>query len=65
MKFTSLREAARHAGVSYQAIRQWILEYHIGEMVEGRYHIDRDALERVMAARAVIAQAKADIRKSA
>ncbi len=62
--FTSLREAARYANVSYQAIRDWTRIYEIGVMVDGRWHIDKVALDRVLAARDHIAEIEADLRKA-
>lgn len=61
--FKSLREAARYAGVSYQAIKDWARIYDIGVMVDGRWHIDKERLDRVLAARAHIAEVEANLRQ--
>ncbi len=61
--FTSLREAAAYAGVSYQAVRNWAAEYGIGTFDGTRWTIDGDKLDRVIELRARAAEARADIRK--
>lgn len=63
--FTSLREAARYAGVSYQAIRDWAQEHQIGELRDGRWHIDREKLDHILASRARIEELKSGFRQSA
>ncbi len=50
----SLRAAAKVANVSHTAIKQWCDAYNIGELRDGRWHIDRAALKRIMRARAVL-----------
>lgn len=44
----STPEAAAKAGVSEQAIRNWIQRYAIGRKVVGRMRVDPAALERLM-----------------
>ncbi len=63
--FQSLREAAKYADVSYFTIREWARLYGIGELVDGRWHIDKDRLDGFIAARQQFADAKAELRKSA
>lgn len=49
-----LREAARYAGVSHETVRSWHAAYGLGEMREGVLFIDRQALRRIMRAKAVL-----------
>ena len=63
--FSSLREAARYAGVSYYTIREWARSYGIGEIVDGRWHVNREKLDSYMAARESFAAVKDQLRKSA
>lgn len=65
MTFKSLREAARYAGVTSSAILFWTDQYDIGDMVDGRWHIDKDKLDAFLAARDKIAALKQSIRKTA
>lgn len=63
-KFPSLRTAAAYAGVSYQAIRNWSFEYDIGEFRDGQWIIDKEKLDRVIAARDQIEEIRASLRAS-
>ena len=62
--FTSLREASKYAGVSTQAMLLWTDRYDIGAMVDGRWHIDKEKLDRVLAGRAHIAEIEANLRQA-
>lgn len=62
MTFTSLREAARYAGVTSSAILFWTDQSDIGELVDGRWHIDKEKLDIFLAKRAKIAELRAEIR---
>jgi excisionase family DNA binding protein len=62
MSLTSLREAARYAGVTAPAIRKWIDEYRLGEMVDGRWHIDKARLDELLEARRRLKVLKASLR---
>lgn len=64
MTFKSLRSASKYAGVSQTAIQLWIDKYDIGEFIDGRWHIDKDKLDRVIAVRASIAEAEASLRQA-
>ena len=52
--FLSLRKAACAAKVSHVTIRNWCIEHGIGEYVEGRWHIRRADLNRIVRARTVL-----------
>ncbi len=49
--FLSLRSAATYAGVTYEAIRKWTSWYDIGKKVDGRWHIDKVKLDKILWAR--------------
>lgn len=53
--FTSLREAGKYAGVTPNTVLIWTDQYDIGEMREGRWHIDKDKLDKVLDARRKLA----------
>lgn len=59
--FNSLKEAARHAGVSYITIRVWCKEYGIGDISDGQWRIDREKLDRVIAAKDHIREIKSSL----
>lgn len=64
--FTSLRAASRYARVSQQSILLWTDKYDIGTQTDtGRWQIDKEKLDRVLAARDHIAELEASIRKIA
>ncbi len=63
MIFKSLREASRYANVSQTAIMLWTDKYDLGELIDGRWHIDKEKLDRVIAARAHIAEVEANLRQ--
>lgn len=63
MTFTSLRQAAQYAGVTRAAVLYWTDLYDIGELIDGRWHIDKDKFDAFLATRARIADMKAEIRK--
>lgn len=62
--FPSLRAAAEYAGVSHQAIKNWISDYSIGELRDGQWLISKDKLDRVIAARDQIEEIRAGLRAS-
>lgn len=51
---TSLRQAAQVVGVSHASIRNWCIRLKVGELRNGRWHVSRAALRRIMLARAVM-----------
>lgn len=65
MQFKSLGEAARYARVTRAAVAYWANLHDIGELVEGRWHIDKDKFDAFLATRAKIAEMRLSIRKSA
>lgn len=64
MVFTSLREAAQYAGVTKAGIVYWAEMHGIGEVVNGRWHIDKDRLDAFLATRAKIAELRANLRQA-
>lgn len=62
--FSSLREAARYARVSQQSMMIWTDKYDIGEVIDGRWHIDKDKLDRVIATKEHIAELQESIKKA-
>ena len=65
MIFTSLRDAARYAGVTRAAVLYWTELHDIGELVDGRWHIDREKLDAFLAARRQLVELRQSMRKSA
>ena len=63
--FNSLRTAAEYAGVTYQSIRTWSKEYGIGHLQDGKWRIDKDKLDKVIAARDQIAEIQESLKKIA
>ena len=55
MRFTSLREAAIYAGVTPTAMLLWTDQYDLGERIDGRWHIDKDKLDKILEARRQLA----------
>ena len=53
--FKSLREAALYARVTPQAILIWTDQYDLGERIGGRWHIDKDKLDKLLEARRQLA----------
>ena len=53
-EFLSLRKAAQAAGVSHVTIRDWCAKHAIGELVDGRWHVRRADLNRILRARSVL-----------
>lgn len=47
-EFSSLRKAARDAGVSHQTIVNWCEKYQIGEQRGRRWYISKPALDRIL-----------------
>lgn len=64
MKFKSLREAAAYAGVTRAAVLYWTELSDIGELVEGRWEIDKDKLDAFLAMRAEVARLRANMRQA-
>ena len=62
MIFKSLGEAARYAHVTRAAVAYWANLHDIGELVDGRWHIDKEKFDAFLAARAEIARLRAEIR---
>ena len=58
--FSSLREAARYAGVSYLTIREWARSYGIGELVDGRWRINQEKLDAYLEDYGALANALAN-----
>jgi hypothetical protein len=63
--FPSLGTAARYAGVTKQSILKWTALYDIGQLIDGRWSIDKEKLDRVIAARNRVAEIQDSLRKSA
>ena len=55
----SLIEAARAADTSEEAVRGWCLRLGIGELIDGRWHVDPEKLQAVIEARRVMGRASA------
>jgi hypothetical protein len=55
----SLNEAARAADTSEEAVRGWCLRLGIGELIDGRWHVDPEKLQAVIEARRVMGRAGA------
>lgn len=58
--FITLRAAARSVNVSHETVRSWCLRLKVGELRNGRWHVSRAALRRIMRARAVLARGGGD-----
>ena len=56
--FTSLREAGKYAGVTPNTVLLWTDQYDLGEMRGGRWHIDKDKLDKLLEARKRLADLK-------
>jgi predicted site-specific integrase-resolvase len=52
----TLRAAAQVAGVSAMGVLDWCRKYGVGRIEAGRWIIDRDKLQRIINARAVLAE---------
>lgn len=52
-KIIGLRAAAKIASASPETVRAWCDKYKIGELVDGRYRIDRTALAGLLKRRAM------------
>ncbi len=63
--FCSLREAATYAGVSYITIRDWAINYGIGELVDGRWHVNKERLDAYVIARSTFKEVQAELRRQA
>lgn len=61
-EFQSLRTAADYAGVSYQSILNWSKEYAIGELRDGRWVINKEKLDRIVAAHEQIQEIRASLK---
>ncbi len=64
MVFTSLREAAQYAGVTKAGIVYWAEQHGIGEVIDGRWHIDKEKLDAFLATRAEIARLRAELKSA-
>lgn len=53
-KIIGSRAAAKIAGVSHATICNWCARYGIGELKEGRWHVSRAHLAKIMKAREVL-----------
>lgn len=53
-EIVTLRAAARHANVSHHTVKGWCVRYGIGRLVDGRWRIERAALNRIVRARSVL-----------
>lgn len=62
MKFKSLREAAAYAGVTRAAVLYWTELSDIGELIDGRWEIDKDKFDAFLATRAEIARLRAELK---
>lgn len=61
-EFVSLRSAAAYANVSYQTIRNWLDDYDLGTFKDGRWTVEKDKLDRVLAARDHIAEIRSSLK---
>lgn len=64
MVFKSLREAAQYAGVTKAGIVYWAEMHNLGEVIDGRWHIDKEKLDAFLATRAEIARLRAELKSA-
>ncbi len=60
--FNGLRAAAKYAGVTPNAVRIWTTQADLGQMIDGRWVIDKDKLDRFLALRKTLADVRAEFR---
>lgn len=55
-EFISLRECARHYGISHETVRKWCVRYGVGYMDDGHFVIERDKFEELFRMKAALSQ---------
>lgn len=47
-EFLSLRQAAKAVGVSHVTIANWCKWYGVGELIDGRWRIQKSGIDRIL-----------------